>query len=386
MFPFRRGADSAMMRRVAIQSLVHDRGKAVGSVAGVAFAATLVLLQLGIYAGFLQVSALLVGRVGGDLWVMAKGTEVVDNGEALSSGSRSRIASVPGVARVRAVVFAFTAVRKGNGALDAVQVVGAEALGTVIPWDVALGLPSDLHAPMRVSVDETDLEKLHLGADPRGATLEIGGQTVRVAAVTRGIRAFTLTPYVFADIATARRLLGLGEGQAHYFVVDLADPAQADAVASAIERGNPDLQVLRTSVFARKSERYWVAGSGAGTAIAFCALLGLVVGVVIVGQTLYSITREHERELATLKALGATQGELAAFVALQAGFLAVLGSSLGLVLAFLGQDLLARGGLEVVLSAEVLAAAGIAVTTMCALASIGSLRKVLTLDAAEVFR
>jgi putative ABC transport system permease protein len=222
--------------------------------------------------------------------------------------------------------------------------------------------------------------------DPRGTRIQIGGHTVQIAALTRGIRSFTLTPYVFSDIVTARRLVGLGEGQAHFWVVDVADPSCAETVAMAINDRHPDLQALTTPTFRDKTTTYWVGGSGAGAAIGFSALLGLVVGVVIVGQTLYSVTREHERELATLKAIGSTRMELASFVGWQAALLATLGGLIGFGLALAAQQMMINAGLMVILSPDVLAMAAAAVLGMCALASMGSVRKVLSLDAAEVFR
>jgi putative ABC transport system permease protein len=377
-----------MMRDVALRSLLHDRGKLFGAVAGVAFAAALLLLQLGIYVGFLDTSALLIDHLGGDVWVMARGTEVVDNGEALSAGSRMRIGAIPCVRGVRGLVFAFMPLRKSNGALDAVQVVGLDrAPGpSLVPWSLAHGLPGDLRAVDRVSVDTIDLGKLHMPPDPRGGRMQIGGHTVEIAAVTRGIRSFTLTPYVFADIATARRLVGLGDGQAHFWIVDVEDPSCTSRVISEIDARHDDLQAISAPAFRKRTEDYWVGGSGAGVAIGFSALLGLVVGTVIVGQTLYSVTREHERELATLKAIGARRLELASFVAWQAALLAVLGGLIGFVLAAIGQRVLADAGLMVVLSPRVLLMAAAAVFAMCATASMGSVRKVLRLDAAEVFR
>jgi putative ABC transport system permease protein len=104
------------MRRIALRSLAHDRGKLIASLAGVAFAATLLLIQIGLYAGFLETSCALIARAGGDVWVMAKGTEVLENGEPLSAGSRATIASHPCVGRVRALVVAFAPTRKAGGA------------------------------------------------------------------------------------------------------------------------------------------------------------------------------------------------------------------------------------------------------------------------------
>src|SRR3990172_850026 len=100
------------MLRIALQSLAHDRGKLVASLAGVAFAATLVLSQVGLYAGFLDASSAIIRHAGGDLWVMARGTAVVDNGERLSAGSRQIVATHPCVRGVRGLVMSFATLRK----------------------------------------------------------------------------------------------------------------------------------------------------------------------------------------------------------------------------------------------------------------------------------
>lgn len=374
------------MRRIALKSLAHDRGKLIASIAGVAFAATLLLGQIGLYAGFLTSSSGIVTHIGGDVWVMARGVQVVDNGERLSSGSRQIAASHPCVTRVRGVVFAFAALRKPNGSLEAVQVVGVEPdPKRIIPWSLTRGLPQDLHAPLRVAVDGLDLGKLAVQGDPIGAELGIGRQTVRIAAITRGIRAFTLAPYVFGELDTARSVMEMGSDQATYWVLDLADPSCTASVIAHVG-SHPDLDAHTTDEFRAMTEDYWVKGSGAGTAIGFSALLGLVVGVVIVGQTLYAVTKEHLRELATLKAIGAQPSEIVSFVAWQAAFLAFIGGGLGVIMAFGIQRWTEEIGLIIVLSPPVLAVGITAVLGMCIIASLGSVRAVLKLEAAEVFQ
>lgn len=72
----------------------------------------------------------------------------------------------------------------------------------------------------------------------------IGRESVRVAAVTDGIRAFTLAPYVFAELDTARRLALLGANQAFYWVLDLARPECATDVVAAVDR-HPNLVARR---------------------------------------------------------------------------------------------------------------------------------------------
>lgn len=374
------------MHDVALLSLLHDRGKLVAALAGVALAGALLWVQIGLFVAFLATSSAIISRIGGDVWVMARGTEVVDNGETLSAGSRSVLASRPCVKRVRDVIISVATMRKPSGALDFLQVVGTErSQSPLVPWVLVKGLPSDLRALDRVAIDEHDIGKLALPANPIGHGIEVGGQTAVVAAITRGIRSFALYPYLFADIASARHLTGLSEGQAQYWVGDLESPACARGVIAAV-RAHRDLDAHETREFARMTESYWVFGSGAGGALAFCAVFSLLVGAVIVAQTLFSITKEHEKELATLKAMGATPRELVSFVAWQASFLAVIGGTIGLSLTAALRDVLSREGIAIALSAPVLAIGAGAVAGMCALASVPSVRRVLTVEAAAVFQ
>src|SRR5689334_1976112 len=105
------------MLEVALRSLIHDRGKLLGSLAGVAFATTLLLVQTGVFVGLVSTASAMIRRAGGDIWVMSRGTEVLDNGETLSASSRARVAQQACVARVRGVIFAVAPLRKPSGAL-----------------------------------------------------------------------------------------------------------------------------------------------------------------------------------------------------------------------------------------------------------------------------
>ena len=374
------------MHDVALLSLLHDRGKLVAAIAGVSLAATLLLVQIGLFVAFLETSSAIVRRLGGDVWVMARGTEVVDNGETLSAGSRGAVASIACVRAVRGAVIAVATTRKPSGALDYVQIVGVErAQHPFVPWQMLRGLPSDLAGPDRVAIDEHDIGKLALPADPIGHGIEVGGRVARVAALTRGIRSFALYPYLFAQIDVARQLAGMAEGQAQYWIAELQSPACAPSVIAGL-RKHVDLDAHTTVEFARMTESYWVFGSGAGGALAFCAVFSLLVGAVIVAQTLYSITKDHEKELATLKAMGATPAELVAFVAWQASLLALVGGGIGGSMAAALRSVLSSKGIAITLSAPVLVIGAVAVVSMCALASVPSVRRVLAVEAAEVFR
>jgi putative ABC transport system permease protein len=374
------------MIRIAIQSLFHEKGKLFAALAGVSFAASLVLAQTGLYMGFQKMATNVVLRVGGDLWVMARGTKLLDMGSPVSAGSRAFVAAHPCVERARGLVFDWAMLRKPSGGTDNVQIIGYEPdERAVLPWSIKEGLPHDLHAPMRIAVDAADLERLEIAEPAIGQPVELNGQKVFVGAVTEGVRSFTVVPYLFAEVHNAQRIFGLSDTEYTYWALDLRDPSCQDDVVRAVER-NGDLVAHTNAAFRQMTSDYWILKSGAGATLAFAALLGLIVGVVIVGQTLYSLAENRLEELATWKAMGAAAAELVGFVGWQAAFLAFFGGGMGVLLALGMKKLVVKAGLTIVLSPGVLALGLGCVVAMCALASLASVRKVLTVEAASVFK
>ncbi|MGB0127691.1 MAG: ABC transporter permease [Rhodocyclaceae bacterium] len=374
------------MRRIALRSILFDRGKLIASLLGVALASTLGLVQIGLYRGFEESSSTVIDHVGGDMWAMPSGLDVIDYPEVLSVGARNLLLSHPCVADVRAVLYGFAFIQRPNGTHSTALVVAVESRpDKQIPWGKATGDLDALNQPLRISVDRTDLEKLGLPPEPIGHSFEINGRTVIVAAVTEGIRSFTLNPYFFTSLTNGRRLLGVNESAAMYFAVDLNDKRCGPDVVRWMAR-QPAVQMLDTKAWSEKTQAFWVGGSGAGVALAFTAILGLLVGGIIVGQTLYSMTKEHLLELATLKAVGARPLELAGFVLWQVAFLAVAGVVSGLILSLILREALRDAGLTIVISPGTVGISVLATLLMCALASATSLWAVFRLEAATVLR
>ena len=374
------------MRRIAVRSLLFDRGKLVASLLGVALASTLGFVQVGLYRGFETSASAVIDHVGGDMWAMPTGLEVIDYAQVVSVGPRNLLLSHPCVADVRAVVYGFAITQVSSGTRSSALVVGVEPRpGRRTPWNVLEGDPDELAQPLRVSVDRTDLDKLQLPSSPIGRTFVISSRQVTVAVLTDGIRSFTLSPYLFTSMTNARRLLGVGENEAMYYVVDLVDRSCAGDLVTWMKR-QPDIQMLDTDAWSRKTQAYWVGGSGAGAALLFTAILGMFVGGVIVGQTLYSMTKEHLLELATLKALGARPGELAQFVLWLVLFLALAGIVSGFSAALVLKHVLLGAGLTVVVSPGTVAVSVLGTLSMCVMASLTSLSAVFKVEAATVLR
>jgi len=72
-------------------------------------------------------------------------------------------------------------------------------------------------------------------------------------------------------------------------------------VASEIRRRLPFNDVHTREQWATKSRAYWVVSTGLGMNMGITVFLGILVGIVVVAQTLYTSAVEHVKEFGTVK-------------------------------------------------------------------------------------
>ena len=177
--------------------------------------------------------------------------------------------------------------------------------------------------PGAVAVDRSYFDRL--GTKGLGDDAEIRDQRVQVAAVTNGIRSFTTTPYVFSTLDRARSFTGSRRRRRPIFWCVSRRAPIVDAVRNRLRAVLPDLEVMTTNEFRARSRSFWLFGTGAGAALFAGALLGPIVGTVIVAQTLYSSTKDHINEFATLRAIGSSGRYIHRVIICQALLNAVIG-------------------------------------------------------------
>jgi putative ABC transport system permease protein len=333
------------VRRIAIATLAHDRLRSAMIVVGLATAWALVIVQVGLRRGFERSALAIPDHVGGHLWVTARGVRVLDDGEAVVLGA----ATHPCVVGRRPIIVDYAQVRRPDRALVTVQIVGTDAASRHrVPWGLVRGSPDALAEAGVVGMDGADASKLGLPDAEIGQYLRLrSGATLRVGAVSRGARSFTQTPYLFADVQTARELLGYPPGSATFWALDLADGVGCEAdVAAQLRDGDRD--VVSREALAAGTVEHWIAGSGIGALLAAGSLMAAMVGAVALLQSTLTVVRTHARELATIRALGAKRSELSLFVGWQVGIVATLATLLALVLASAIAASLDGSGLSVV--------------------------------------
>jgi putative ABC transport system permease protein len=371
--------------RLAWRNLAIDRTRLVTSVIGVSFSVFLTAVQLGLLIGFALTSSGLIDHSNADLWIVPHGTRDVDQVGDLPYRMRYEAEGVKGVASVAPLALGFAFWKTPTGATESVIVVGSDPEHPAIqPWDIVSGRAEDIRLPDGIIIDELYADKL--GITRIGQTVEINGHRARVVAVTSGLRTFTQSPYVFASFNTAARLANIGTDRANYLPIRVAAGQDPAAVAAALQARFPYQDVWVKSDFSWQTRFYWLFTTGAGTALCVAALLGLIVGIVIVSQTLYAATTERISEYATLRALGATDGFIRSVILRQALAIAVLGYAAGIATAFIGVFAAANASPALMLPWWLAATLFVVTALMCAGASLLAVRKVLTLHPAAVFR
>jgi putative ABC transport system permease protein len=251
------------------------------------------------------------------------------------------------------------------------------------PWNVIEGTPDDLSMPDGVAIDRSYFTQL--GIARRGGIAEISNQRARVVAVTKGIRSFTTMPYVFTSLERARAYLGLSVSKANYFLVRVAPDADAAAVRTRLAAGISNAEVLTPEEFRHRSRMFWLFDTGAGAALLGSAILGIIVGTIIVAQTLYSSTKDHLKEFATLRAIGSSCGYILMVILVQALLSAIVGFSIAASIGLTLVAATADTALPVVMTPALTLGLFILTVAMCTIAAISAIRVVTRIDPSVVF-
>jgi putative ABC transport system permease protein len=381
MLPF---GDNTMILTLAFRNLFHDRIRLAVTLVGILFAIVLVAVQLGLYLGASKMITDNIDHANADLWITIYGAKSFeDGGMLLTPRERHQALATPGVKAVIPLVVRFAEWRKPEGGSSRVVIVGADAEdGGLEPFNLVEGTWDDIKSPEGVAVDRTYFNEL--GIDGIGATAQIANGRVRVRALTDGVRSFTQSPYTYTTLNRARALFGEGDGTTFY-LVQLEPGANVDAVRKDLQKRLEGAEVLTKAEFRDRSLKQWLFRTGAGVALIGGALLGSLVGTVIVAQTLYSSTKDHLSEFATLRALGSSSGYIHQVILAQAGISAVIGYILGISIALTILVLSKNTALPMMMTPGLAFWLFVLTVGMCAISALSAIVKVTKIDPATVF-
>lgn len=373
------------MPSLALRNLLHDRVRLAVTLTGIVFALVLIAVQLGLFLGFTETTSNIIDHSGVDLWICSKGVPYFDVGSVLEERKLFQILAVPGVASADKLIVRFTTWKRPDGGEETIEIVGFNIDNNVGgPWEMARGEVRDLKLPDTVLIDESYRAKL--GVERIGQVVEIRGHRARVAGFTRGIRSFTTAPFVFASFKSALDYASLKENEMIYILVKAAPGVDPLALRRDLEARVSHIDAFTLREFSQKTRVYWMFNTGAGIALLVAAMMGFVVGIVVVAQTIYASTLDHLREFGTLKAMGASNSFVCGVILKQAAISATAGYALGIAASYFLVRASAERGAPIVLPWQLAASMYGLALFMCIGASLISINKAMRIDPALVLK
>ena len=383
------------MHAIALKMLMGDRARFFGIVTGLTFAALLITQQLGIFLGFLQRScSLMTDAPQVDVWVMHPELEFTEDLKRMPDGVLHQVRGVAGVEwampfhkGMHTAVIASTRMSPITlHAIDDATLIGG-------PPEMVAGRLEDLRQADAVVVD-ADAARGRLckrGPDGRdvplalGDTLEINDRRAVVVGLCRISKPFYWNPVAFTAWSRAGLYQPATQRLLNLVLVRVAPGHDPAAVCRAIEQ-KTGMAARTTAGFRQLTVKFVIEKTGIAINFGIAVLLGFVVGCAIAGQTFYNFTLDNLRHFAALKAMGTASVRLLGMIVLQALTVGALGFGLGVGGAALFGALTRGSELAFHFPWQLLVVSAVSIAVICVLAAFFSLRRVVSVDPAVVFR
>lgn len=386
------------MFQIALKMLFGDRGKYFGIITGIALASLLMIQQPGILISIFSRTYSFISDVAlPDIWVMDPMVKYVDDSQPMLDTELYRIRGVKGVEWAVPLYKGNQRVRLADG-----QLVGSNLLGlddaTLIggPAVMLKGRLADLRLPDAVIVDEAGatgrLAKPATtpGGKPTplqvGDILEINDKRALVVGIARARATFQSQPIIYTTYTRATSFALSERKQLSYILVKAKRDESLHTVAQRITH-DTGMAARTAEEFKDMTFRYILNNTSILTNFGFVVVVGFIVGAAVTGQIFYNFTLDNLRYFAVFKAMGATDRMLRRMILLQALLVGFVGFGLGAgATALFAAATRGRAGLSMTLNWQLLVGSGIAVALIVLFAALISVRKVLRLEPAVVFK
>jgi putative ABC transport system permease protein len=379
------------MHRIAMKMLFGDAAKCIGLIFGVAFASLLIMQQSSTFISLMiRSSSVVLDAQEVNLWVMDPAVRYIDGSRPMRSTELSRVRGVAGVAWAVPLFKASASVRKTTGEIENAQVIGLdEATFIGAPTNVVLGSLEALRSPDAVMIDYDGYSLLFPGQPHElGRIIEINDRRAIIGAIVRASPNFSANLLIYTTYQRALGFTNNGRNSLSFVAARAVGGETPASVARRIE-AETGLRARTSTEFMWDTINYFLANTGIPVSFGTVVGLGIIVGVVVAGLTFNMFVAENIKQFAALKAIGVTNGTIFTMVLAQAGVVGTIGYGIGLgvVAHFFNTVPKQSAGLRgMFLTWEVAAAMAILTVIIMLIASALSLRRVLTVDPAVVFR
>jgi putative ABC transport system permease protein len=176
----------------------------------------------------------------------------------------------------------------------------------------------------------------------------------------------------------------LSQCECSYLLVRAEANSDIGALQADLQARVPGATVFTPSEFASQSQDYWMKRTGIGVSFGASTLLGLLVGLTVVAQSLYALALDHLDEYAALKAIGADSRHVIRIIAVQSITVAAAEAFLGLAVVAVIRTAWQNPLAPIVIPSWLMVAAVGTVVAICLLASLLPYWRIRRIDPATV--
>jgi putative ABC transport system permease protein len=318
-----------IMNKMVIANLVHRPIRSLISISAVALEVILILLIVSFFYGQLNGSKASQVGVGADVMVQPPGSSALVGvtGAPMPVKVGDVLRKLPHVAVAAPVIWELTT----KPTLEIIYGVDIDSYNSIPP---ALRFLSGgpFQGPYDVMVDDYFAGLKHAKV---GDSIEILDHRFRICGVVehgKGARKFL-------PIATMQDLIG-APGHASVFYIKLDDARNVDAVVDEIK------QVPGMENYSVRSMQEYLSMMtpenlpGFATAIRIVVAISMIIGFLVIFQSMYTAVMERTREIGILKALGASKFYIVSAVLRESALLAIAGIVVGTTVSFVTRHII----------------------------------------------
>lgn len=380
------------MNWVALRMLTGDRAKYFGIIFGVAFAALLMAQQSSTFVGLMRNTISQLRDIeGAEIWVMDPNVQFVDDVKPLSDDDLYRVRGVEGVSWAVRLYKGLGRARFDDGNFQQCIILGLDDATLVgAPRDILLGSLADLRKPDAVIIDEFGYHYLWPNQPLEvGKEFEMNDRRAVIVGICKASQTFQTFPILYTRYTQATQFVPQ-ERKVMSFVLAQPDPGTDASDVCRRIKSQTGLVAKTRQEFMDTTISYYLRRTGIPINFGITITLGFIVGSAIAGQTFFLFTVENLKQFGALKAMGVSNLRLVGMILLQGVVVGLIGYGIGLGLAAASGELLAHTVKTVppafYMPWQIPVMTAFAVLAIIIVSSLVSIRKVLVLEPAIVFR
>jgi putative ABC transport system permease protein len=380
------------MNVVALRMLSGDRAKYLALIFAIAFSSFLITQQVTIFAGVMnRTRSQILDTTDCDMWIMDPTTQYVDEIYPLNDFDLYRVRSVPGVLWATPFYKGQAVAKTTEGNFRVTILLGvddATLAGSPTADKMIMGSVDDLRQPDAIIIDRAGYRTYFPNAPLElGRTMELNDHRARIVGIVEASAPYQTFPVMYTRYSQALSYVGR-QRRMLSFVLAKRDPKVSATEVTGRIHAATGLKALTSEQFGLATITFYLRHTGIVVSFGLTAAIAILVGTVVAGQTFYLFTVENLKQFGALKAIGVTNRRIVGMILTQAFAVAAIGYAIGMGIVsiffrtFDHQD--ATRGIDVPWQA--MAGTALIVMVIVVLASLVSIRKVLVLEPAVVFR